>query len=109
MFETESEVLQFLSLCSQLTATASDKDITKQLDDNIRTRPVEIQAQADSARQTVQDAAQSATQNITLHIQAGLISSQQYASTLNVSYQQAQTCLSQQAEQYATIASASRK
>jgi len=53
MFGTESEVLQFLSLCSQLTAAASDKDITKQLEDNTRSRPAEVQEQAVSPRQTV--------------------------------------------------------
>jgi hypothetical protein len=49
-FDTESEELPFLSHCFQLTAAASDKDTTKQLEDKIRSRPAEVQAQADSAR-----------------------------------------------------------
>jgi hypothetical protein len=41
--------------------------------------------------------------------QAALSSSQHYASTLNINYQQAEVSLIQQAEQYAAIAKPSRK
>jgi len=68
LFDTESEELPFLSVCSQLIAAVSDKEFTKELKDNIIPRPAEVLAQADSARQTVQNAAQSATQNIILQI-----------------------------------------
>jgi len=109
MFDTEPEVLQFLSHCSQLTAAASVKDNRKQLEDNIKSRPAEVQSQASSVSQTVQNVAQSSTQNIILQIQMAQERTQQYANTLNVTYQQAQACLNQHAQQYAAIANASRK
>ena len=70
MLDTESQQLQFLSRCSQLTAAASVKDVTKPLEYKIKTRPDEVQAQASSVSQTVQNVAQSTTQNIILQIQA---------------------------------------
>jgi len=109
MFDTESQLLRFLSRCFQLTAAASVKDITQLLDDGIKTVPDEVQAQASSVSQTVQNVAQSTTQNIIQQIQAAQEKDQQYARTLNIIYEQAKACFNQQAQQYAAIANVSRK
>ena len=85
-FDTEWEGSQFFSLCSQLAAAASHKGITKQLQDDIRSRPAEVQPQATTTTETVQNADQSATHNITPQIQAAMSSVQQYATTVNSSF-----------------------
>ena len=100
---------QFFSLCSQLAAAASRKGITKELEDVISSRRVEVQTQATTTTQTVQNAARSATQNITLQIQAAMSSVQQYATNINSSSKQVQACLIQNAQQCAAIFSTSRK
>jgi hypothetical protein len=105
-------LLQFLSLCSQLTAAASDKDITKQLEDNITSIPAEVQATGKLIK-TDGPACRSICDpehHTTDPGWAELSSSQHYAtSTLNISNQQSENCSSQQAEQYEAIANASRK
>ena len=73
------------SLCSQLAAAASHKDITKQSQDDIRSRPAEVQPQATTTTETVQNADQSPTHNITPQILAAMSSVQQYATTVNSS------------------------
>jgi hypothetical protein len=112
MFDNESEVLQFLSHCSQLNAAASARhvtNVTKPLEDNIKSRPAEVQAQANAVTQTVQNVAQSSTQNIIVLIQTEKNRTQQHANSQNITRQQAQDCLNQQAQQHAAIANASRK
>ena len=82
---------QFFSLCSQLAAAASHKGITKQLQDDIRSRPTEVQPHVTTTTtETDQNADQSATQNITLQIQAAMSIAQQYATTVDSSSKQVQ-------------------
>ena len=102
-------MLQFLSHCSQLTAAASLKDTIKELEDKIKSRPVEVQAQASSVSQTVQNVAQSTAQNIILQIQTEQDKNKQSASNKTYNHEKAQACLNQTAQQYAAIANVSRK
>jgi hypothetical protein len=101
------------SLFSQLAAGAAIEDVTKPLEDDISNGTRKVQEQAASAIQTVQDAANSATHDITLQIQAALSNTRQYASSLQVNSQEAQTliqaCLTDQAKKYEAIANATRK
>jgi hypothetical protein len=108
-FDTEWEGLQFFSLCSQLTASASVNANQKQFQENVKSRAVEVQTQSINTTETVQNAARCACENITQQIQAATKSVQQQATNIDSSSQQVQACLIQHAQQCAVISETSRK
>lgn len=105
---TASAAVSFL--CLQLAAgeplfTSS----VQTLQNTINSSATVLQTQATAVTQQTQAAANATIQNVTSQAQAALKSTQQLASTLDITYEQAQSCLIQKGTSLLAIVNSSRK